>query len=153
MSTPIEEKMDIVAFSLFPPQGPLGEEQKGVAACQEVVVLVVHLVLVLPCTSPDVEDSAFREGVQPCRNRAGADVYDGLVWRHPCPWPRSEEQVVEEIGIKAKDVRFPRRHSRGQGESSESFVRNVRGVHRWAALYNALLSASKKRASPESLTV
>ena len=58
MSTPIEEKMDIVAFSLFPPQGPLGEEQKGVAACQEVVVLVVHLVLVLPCTSPDVEDSA-----------------------------------------------------------------------------------------------
>ena len=117
MSTPIEEKMDIVAFSLFPPQGPLGEEQKGVAACQEVVVLVVHLVLVLPCKPPDVVDSAFREGVHPRRNRAGADVCDGLVWGRPCPWPRSEEQIVEESGIKAKDVRQTPLHSRGQGES------------------------------------
>ena len=64
VSTPSEEKRDNVAFSLFPPQGPSGEEQRGVAACQEVVVLVVHLVRVLPCKSSDVEDSAFREGVQ-----------------------------------------------------------------------------------------
>ena len=46
--------------------------------------------------------------------------------------PRVRSKLWKKSGLKR--VRFPRRHSRGQGESSESFVRNVRGVHRWGRI-------------------
>ena len=67
--------------------------------------------------------------------------------------PRVRSKFWKKSGLRRKVCDSPA-GILGDKESPRSpLVRNVRGVHRWAALYNALLAASKKRASPESLTV